>query len=127
MKPQEKKSRNQTHPHHLPPRLRRGSTKHTLEACCKLSRETKCAWLVAVHVETTHCIDFCSQVLEAEDLEPVLDVMKQNLMAKNVAAEIADDICQSVRSSLEGQKLASMTRYEEPKFCDMMQQKQLMM
>lgn len=51
------------------------------------------------------------QVLEADDLEPVLDVMKQNLMAKNVAAEIADDICSSVRSSLEGKKLASLTRY----------------
>lgn len=52
-----------------------------------------------------------NKVLEADDLQPVLDTMKQNLMAKNVAAEIAEDICLSVRNSLEGKKLASMTRY----------------
>ena len=51
-----------------------------------------------------------NKVLEAEDLDPVLTKVKESLQAKNVAQEIADDICASVGASLVGQKLASFTR-----------------
>lgn len=51
-----------------------------------------------------------TQVLESSDLAPVLEKMHAQLVTKNVASEIADDIIASVRSSLEGQRLASFTR-----------------
>mmetsp|Transcript_35997 Transcript_35997/g.36679 ORF Transcript_35997/g.36679 Transcript_35997/m.36679 type:complete len:345 (-) Transcript_35997:184-1218(-) len=51
-----------------------------------------------------------NKVLEDEDLQPVLLKMRESLQAKNVAQEIADDICSSVGTSLVGHKLASFTR-----------------
>jgi signal recognition particle receptor subunit alpha len=48
-----------------------------------------------------------NKVLSQEDLEPVLAKFKQHLMEKNVAAEIADKLCQSVGASLEGKKLST--------------------
>eukprot|EP01041_Mallomonas_annulata_P004144 gene4144-8240_t len=51
-----------------------------------------------------------NKVLEESDLEPVLDKVKEQLQGKNVAQEIADDICSSVGTSLVGHKLASFTR-----------------
>lgn len=53
-----------------------------------------------------------NKVLESSDLEPVLDQMRNQLIRKNVAAEIADNICASVSESLAGQKLASFSRVE---------------
>ncbi|WCJ30113.1 signal recognition particle receptor alpha subunit family protein [Euphorbia peplus] len=48
--------------------------------------------------------------LEKSDLEPALHALKDRLMTKNVAEEIAEKLCESVAASLEGKKLASFTR-----------------
>lgn len=48
-----------------------------------------------------------NKVLTAADLESVLLKFKQHLMEKNVAAEIADKLCQSVGASLEGKKIST--------------------
>ncbi|KAG9143704.1 hypothetical protein Leryth_018864 [Lithospermum erythrorhizon] len=48
--------------------------------------------------------------LEKADLEPPLKALKDRLMTKNVAEEIAEKLCESVAISLEGKKLASFTR-----------------
>uniref|UniRef100_A0A1J3ICS7 Signal recognition particle receptor subunit alpha n=1 Tax=Noccaea caerulescens TaxID=107243 RepID=A0A1J3ICS7_NOCCA len=48
--------------------------------------------------------------LERTDLEPALKALKERLMTKNVAEEIAGKLCESVEASLEGKKLASFTR-----------------
>lgn len=46
-----------------------------------------------------------SKVLSEQDLKPVLEGMKQHLMKKNVAMEIADKICEGVGESLVGKKV----------------------
>ncbi|EJD44064.1 P-loop containing nucleoside triphosphate hydrolase protein [Auricularia subglabra TFB-10046 SS5] len=46
------------------------------------------------------------KVLTAEDLTPVLNAMKEHLMKKNVAKEIADKVCESVGESLIGKKVS---------------------
>ncbi|KAI0637097.1 P-loop containing nucleoside triphosphate hydrolase protein [Trametes polyzona] len=46
-----------------------------------------------------------SKVLSEEDLEPVLEAMKQHLMKKNVAKEISEKICEDVGQSLVGKKV----------------------
>lgn len=46
-----------------------------------------------------------SKVLTEQDLKPVLDAMKQHLMKKNVAMEIADKVCEGVGESLVGKKV----------------------
>ncbi|KAF7295310.1 Signal recognition particle binding protein [Mycena indigotica] len=46
-----------------------------------------------------------SKVLTEQDLKPVLDGMKQHLMKKNVAKEIADKVCEGVGESLVGKKV----------------------
>ncbi|CAH9092498.1 unnamed protein product [Cuscuta europaea] len=48
--------------------------------------------------------------LEKEDLELALSGLKDMLMSKNVAEEIAEKLCESVAASLEGKKQASFTR-----------------
>ncbi|CAH1432719.1 unnamed protein product [Lactuca virosa] len=48
--------------------------------------------------------------LEKADLEPALKALKDRLMTKNVAEEIAEKLCESVAFSLVGKKLASFTR-----------------
>ncbi|KAK9101847.1 hypothetical protein Sjap_019101 [Stephania japonica] len=47
--------------------------------------------------------------LEKSDLESALNALKDRLMVKNVAEEIAVQLCESVSASLEGKKLASFT------------------
>ena len=46
-----------------------------------------------------------SKVLTLQDLKPVLEGMKQHLMKKNVAKEIADKVCEGVGESLVGKKI----------------------
>jgi len=46
-----------------------------------------------------------SQTLTDADLRPVLDAMKQHLMKKNVAMEIAEKVCEGVGETLVGQKI----------------------
>ncbi|GER46224.1 signal recognition particle receptor alpha subunit family protein [Striga asiatica] len=48
--------------------------------------------------------------LEKSELEPALKALKDRLMTKNVAEEIAENLCDSVAASLEGKRLASFTR-----------------
>ncbi|QHN76662.1 Signal recognition particle receptor subunit alpha isogeny [Arachis hypogaea] len=48
--------------------------------------------------------------LEKSDLEPALKALKDRLMTLNMAEEIAEKLCESVAASLEGKKLASLTR-----------------
>lgn len=47
-----------------------------------------------------------SKVLTKEDLVPVLSAMKDHLMKKNVAKEIADKICEGVGENLVGKKIS---------------------
>lgn len=49
-------------------------------------------------------------VIAMEDLAPVLKALKDRLMVKNVAEEIAEELCNSVAASLIGKKLGSFTR-----------------
>ncbi|KAJ8619519.1 hypothetical protein MRB53_028048 [Persea americana] len=49
-------------------------------------------------------------ILEKSDLEPALKALKDRLMTKNVAEEIAEKLCESVAASLEGKRLGSFTR-----------------
>ncbi|TFJ86626.1 hypothetical protein NSK_002280 [Nannochloropsis salina CCMP1776] len=48
-------------------------------------------------------------VLSAAEVDPIMEEMRMLLIGKNVASEIAQDICESVRTSLVGQKLPSLT------------------
>lgn len=45
--------------------------------------------------------------LSAADLAPTLAAMREHLMAKNVAADIADQVCTGVGKSLEGRSVSS--------------------
>jgi len=47
--------------------------------------------------------------LDRDDLLPVLEKLKTNFMNKNVAEDIAERLCESVASSLEGKKLSSFS------------------
>lgn len=46
-----------------------------------------------------------SRVISPQDLRPVLDGMKQHLMKKNVAKDIADKVCDAVGENLVGKKI----------------------
>ncbi|KAI0256473.1 SRP54-type protein [Lactifluus subvellereus] len=46
-----------------------------------------------------------SKVLSEDDLKPVLEGMKQHLMKKNVAKDIAEKVCEGVGESLVGKKV----------------------
>ncbi|EFI28412.1 signal recognition particle binding protein [Coprinopsis cinerea okayama7 len=48
-----------------------------------------------------------SKVLTEADLKPVLEGMKQHLMKKNVAMDIAEKVCEGVGETLVGKKIGS--------------------
>ncbi|ESO03981.1 hypothetical protein HELRODRAFT_79619 [Helobdella robusta] len=48
-----------------------------------------------------------SKVLTKKDIEPAMEKMKDHLIAKNVAAEIAGNLCESVITKLEGKVLGT--------------------
>ncbi|CCD63963.1 SRP54-type proteins GTP-binding domain-containing protein [Caenorhabditis elegans] len=48
--------------------------------------------------------------LSAEDLNPLIEKMRENLILKNVASEPAEKICQSVVSKLEGKVVNNFSR-----------------
>uniref|UniRef100_A0A668T0Z5 SRP54-type proteins GTP-binding domain-containing protein n=1 Tax=Oreochromis aureus TaxID=47969 RepID=A0A668T0Z5_OREAU len=50
-----------------------------------------------------------SKSLTREDMEPVLEKMKDHLIAKNVAADIASQLCDSVAKKLEGKVMGTFT------------------
>mmetsp|Transcript_4870 Transcript_4870/g.15938 ORF Transcript_4870/g.15938 Transcript_4870/m.15938 type:complete len:618 (+) Transcript_4870:219-2072(+) len=51
-----------------------------------------------------------AESLSREDIAPVIEAMKHQLMTKNVAEGIAEKLCESVAASLEGKKMPSFTR-----------------
>ncbi|TYZ67440.1 hypothetical protein PybrP1_010998 [[Pythium] brassicae (nom. inval.)] len=51
-----------------------------------------------------------NKILAREDLEPVVAPMHNLLISKNVASEVADELCESVITTLIGQRLESFTR-----------------
>lgn len=50
-----------------------------------------------------------SKVLKREDMEELVEKMKSHLISKNVAAEIAEKLCESVVTKLEGKVLGTFT------------------
>ncbi|KAI5481411.1 signal recognition particle binding protein [Pseudohyphozyma bogoriensis] len=52
-------------------------------------------------------LSLSSKSLTAADLAPVLSTMKDHLMSKNVAKDIAEKVCEGVGKSLEGRKVGS--------------------
>ncbi|VIO95975.1 signal recognition particle receptor alpha subunit, putative [Brugia malayi] len=48
--------------------------------------------------------------LTVEDIKPVLDKMRETLIAKNVAADPAEKLCQSVEVKLEGKVVGTFSR-----------------
>ncbi|KAG2236167.1 hypothetical protein INT48_003786 [Thamnidium elegans] len=48
--------------------------------------------------------------MTAETLDPVMMTIKEHLITQNVATDIAEHLCQSVRTSLMGKKLGSFER-----------------
>jgi len=53
---------------------------------------------------------FGGSVLTLNDIEPALNDMRSKLMAKNVAADVCKEICESVKASLLGQEKTTFTR-----------------
>ncbi|KAG7396476.1 hypothetical protein PHYBOEH_002242 [Phytophthora boehmeriae] len=51
-----------------------------------------------------------NKILGREDLESVITPMHQMLISKNVASEVADELCESVITTVVGQRLESFTR-----------------
>ncbi|CAH0491178.1 unnamed protein product [Peronospora farinosa] len=51
-----------------------------------------------------------NKILERDDLEPVINPMHQMLISKNVASEVADELCESVITTVVGQRLESFSR-----------------
>ena len=51
-----------------------------------------------------------SKVLDAHDLQEPMEAMKNKLVAKNVASDIADQVCESVKVKLLGQKVGTFNR-----------------
>ena len=45
--------------------------------------------------------------LTADDVEPVISKMRDHLIGKNVASDVANKLCQSVASKLEGKVLGN--------------------
>ena len=57
-----------------------------------------------------------SKVLTEQDLKPVLEAMKQHLMKKNVAKDIAEKVCEGVGESLVGKKVGGFQSGRFPAF-----------
>jgi signal recognition particle receptor subunit alpha len=55
-----------------------------------------------------------SKVLSEDDLNPVLEGMKQHLMKKNVAMDIAEKVCEGVGKSLVGKKVGGFQSMFSP-------------
>jgi signal recognition particle receptor subunit alpha len=50
---------------------------------------------------------FASKTLTADDLRAGIDTMREHLVSKNVAADVAEKICESVSTKLAGKTLGS--------------------
>ena len=49
-----------------------------------------------------------SKQLSSKDVEPVIAKMQEHLVAKNVAAEVAEGLCKSVANKLEGKVMGML-------------------
>lgn len=49
------------------------------------------------------------KVVTREGMAPILDKMKEHLIGKNVAADIADKLCNSVATKLDGKVISNFT------------------
>lgn len=54
--------------------------------------------------------NFTNKELTADDLSPALEQVKSDLIAKNVAGEIAESLCKSVAAGLIGKRLGTFNR-----------------
>ncbi|KAK4049048.1 hypothetical protein OIV83_004410 [Microbotryomycetes sp. JL201] len=54
-------------------------------------------------------LSLTSKALTKSDLQPALEQMRQHLMSKNVARDIAEKVCDSVGKSLEGRKVSGFS------------------
>ena len=50
-------------------------------------------------------------------MAPILDKMKEHLIGKNVAADIADKLCTSVATKLEGKLISNFTGKSIMHYC----------
>jgi len=55
-----------------------------------------------------------TKVLSEGDLKPVLEAMKQHLMKKNVAMDIAEKVCEGVGEGLVGKKVGGFQSEQHP-------------
>ena len=55
-----------------------------------------------------------SKTLNLNDIQPVLDKMREHLISKNVAADIAAKLCKSIELSLDGKKYRNLAKTVEP-------------
>ncbi|KAF0690208.1 Aste57867_18399 [Aphanomyces stellatus] len=53
-----------------------------------------------------------NKILGREDLMPVMDQFRNLLISKNVATEVAEQLCESVMTTIVGQRLESFTRIQ---------------
>ena len=62
-----------------------------------------------------------SKPLNRKDIEPLISKMQDHFMAKNVAADVAKNICDSVTNKLEGKICGKKFKYDYQlviiKFC----------
>lgn len=49
------------------------------------------------------------KVVTMEGMTPILEKMKEHLIGKNVAADIADKLCKSVATKLDGKVISNFT------------------
>ena len=49
------------------------------------------------------------KVISQESMAPVLDRMREHLITKNVAVEIADKLCESVAAKLDGKVIGTFS------------------
>lgn len=54
-------------------------------------------------------------VISAEELDPVLASMREHLVNKNVASDIASHLCDSVKTTIVGKKLGSFQSKGHPR------------
>lgn len=50
-----------------------------------------------------------AKTLKREDLAPVMTKMREHMITKNVASDVADHLCNSITDSLIGQKISALT------------------
>ena len=69
----------------------------------------RAGWFSAVLKSSAVTSVLGKSALSREDVAPILEQLKLNLLKKNVASDIADKLCDSVARTLEGRRLASFT------------------